>query len=242
MPMPEPFQRIVREVPQISLVMLTHNEAGRYLRPMLSACLPYIDSAVVIDDASTDDTVAVLEEMLGDLPHCIAVNESNMFAQEGALRAKLWRLAIENDVDWMLLLDADEILEDGNQLRSLASNPDIDLYSFRLYDMWSATHYRSDALWRAHHHYFPRLLRHQPQFPYRLSMAAQHCGTIPVNAFALPNAIAAPRIRHMGWANPEDRRRKYERYMALDPQGRYGDMAQYRSILDEAPNLLAFEE
>jgi glycosyltransferase involved in cell wall biosynthesis len=241
MPMPEPFRRIVREAPKISLVMLTHNEAGRYLRPMLSACLPHIDSAVVLDDASTDDTVPVLKEMLGGIPHHISVNKANMFGQEGLLRAKLWLLAIACDADWMLLLDADEVLEDGAQLRALVQNPDVDLYSFRLYDMWSATHYRSDALWSAHTRYFPRLLRYQPLFPYRLSMRPQHCGTIPYNAFELPNAIAPPRIRHMGWSNPDDRRRKYERYMQLDPQGQFGSMAQYQSILDEAPNLLPFE-
>ncbi|MDR0930017.1 MAG: glycosyltransferase [Oscillospiraceae bacterium] len=239
--MPEPFRRIVRETPKITLVMLTHNEAARYLRPVVSACLPFIDNAVVLDDASTDDTVMLLESLLQDIPHRIVVNEENMFSQEGALRQKLWRLAVESDPDWMLLLDADEILEDGDQLRALAQNSDVDLYSFRLYDMWSATQYRSDALWCAHTHYFPRMLRYHPLFPYQFSLAPQHCGTIPLNAYQLPNAIAAPRIRHMGWANPDDRQRKYERYMLLDPEGRYGSLAQYASILDAAPHLELFE-
>lgn len=45
-----------------------------------------------------------------------------------------------------------------------------------------------------------------------------------------------------GWARPADRVAKHHRYLAQDPDGRYGWLAQYRSILDPDPYLVAWEE
>jgi len=40
----------------------------------------------------------------------------------------------------------------------------------------------------------------------------------------------------------EDRIKKYLWYMEKDPEGKYGIMAQYQSILDENPNLKLWKE
>jgi glycosyltransferase involved in cell wall biosynthesis len=223
--------------------MIVYNEENRYLKPMLESCLQYIDEAVIVDDASTDGTVALCEKMLESIPHQILVNTENMFGHEGELRQKLWRAAVATNPEWLMLLDADEIFEDGaaGRIRALAENPGYDLYCFPLYDMWDETHYRSDPLWTGHLRCFPRMLRYKPDFNYILPTSAQHCGSIPMNAYQLPTAVSNIRLRHFGWSNSLDRVKKYARYMRLDPFGKYGNMQQYQSILDKNPNLVLFE-
>jgi len=49
-------------------------------------------------------------------------------------------------------------------------------------------------------------------------------------------------VKHLGWASPADRLKKYQRYMELDPEGKFGIIEQYKSILDPHPNLIKWEE
>ena len=44
--------------------MVLHNEADRYLERVLKAALKYATNFVIIDDASTDNTVEVCEKLL----------------------------------------------------------------------------------------------------------------------------------------------------------------------------------
>ena len=65
---------------------------------------------------------------------------------------------------------------------------------------------------------------------------------MPNNVLALPHTTSDLRIKHYGWATASDRLEKYNRYMSLDPQGLYGNLAQYKSILDENVNLVKWQE
>jgi hypothetical protein len=50
-------------------------------------------------------------------------------------------------------------------------------------------------------------------------------------------------VKHYGWAvSPEELRHKYSRYLELDPEGRWGSLEQYQSILDERPHLIEWKE
>ncbi|OGQ79018.1 MAG: hypothetical protein A2289_22415 [Deltaproteobacteria bacterium RIFOXYA12_FULL_58_15] len=77
---------------------------------------------------------------------------------------------------------------------------------------------------------------------YRWRETALHCGRLPENILELPHRASDLRIRHLGWAREADRVAKYQRYMETDPEGRYGDLAQYRSILDLTPRCIPWEE
>ena len=62
------------------------------------------------------------------------------------------------------------------------------------------------------------------------------------NCNNLAYSISDLRLKHYGWSRLEDRIEKYNRYMTLDPNGRYGILNQYNSILDHNPNLKKWEE
>ncbi|CCO09051.1 glycosyltransferase [Desulforamulus hydrothermalis] len=228
----------------ITLAMLVRNEADRYLKEVLEHAAQYIDQAVILDDASEDNTVEVCQKALANIPCTIVSNEQPSFNNEIVLRQQLWNMAVKAGAEWILILDADEKFEDKavKEIPLLTLDPDIDVYYFRLYDMWDEQHYREDTYWQAHLTYRPFMLRYKPGFPYKWLTTPQHCGRFPVNIKIFKGCANPLRIKHLGWMKPADRLLKYRRYMQLDPEGKYGVMEQYKSILDTEPRLLRWEE
>lgn len=228
---------------RVVLSMIVRNEAGRVLDEVLRHAASYVDAAVIIDDASTDETVAVCRAALGDLPHEIVTLDRSRFAQEHELRRLQWEHTLAAEPDWILNLDADELFEDAirDLLPALVDQTQVDAYSFRLYDMWSPTQYRSDEQWSAHTFHRVLLVRPVPGMPAEWPPSDQHAGRFPPSVEELAQWTCSVRLKHLGWATDEVRRAKHDRYLRLDPDGRWGSTAQYRSILDEAPSLVDFD-
>jgi hypothetical protein len=239
-----PIVRYFRDKPTLTLSMIVKNEEGRYLKKVLESAREYIDSAVIIDDASTDNTVEICKETLKDIPLTLILNKESKFSNEIDLRKQQWRETISTDPDWILFLDADEIFEDKfkDNVKELMINYDIDSYMFRLYDFWNEDHYRDDNLWRAHNSYRIFMIRYQRNFDYKFNESAQHCGRMPYNVGELQYCLSNMRLKHYGWSCKEDRIEKYNRYLKLDPNGEFGSLDQYASILNENINLTKWDE
>ena len=229
---------------KIVFSMIVHNEADKYLSKVLESVKTFADDVLIIDDASTDNTAEVCENILKDFPHTIIKNKKSMFKTEYKLRMKQWKETLKLNPGWIMTLDADEIPEASfkDTIKELIKIDNIDVYNFRLFDMWNDKEYREDKYWSLHQRYMTRLIRYQPKFKYKFKKTNQHCGTFPKNINELVNANMDVRIKHYGWATPEIREAKYKRYMELDPEGKCGIMEQYRSILDKNPNLKVFDE
>lgn len=240
----EHWQKIKCHGSTITLAMLVRNEAERYLERVLRHAARYIDRAVILDDASEDSTPDVCREALKGIPLTLVSNREPSFHHEAALRQQLWELALSTSPDWILILDADEIFEERavSELRRLAADSEVEVYYFRLFDLWDENHYREDAWWRAHFFYRPFMVRHVPGFPYRWLETPQHCGRFPCNITELKGATSSLRVKHLGWMRPEDRLAKYYRYKKLDPHAKYGVREQYLSILDPKPRLIPWKE
>lgn len=230
---------------KITLAMLVRNESQRYLEIVLKQAREYIDHAVILDDASEDNTVELCRELLTEIPLTLFSNEEPMFHNEISLRKQLWELTLSTNPEWIIILDADELFEESapKQLRELlAHSLDIDFFSFRLFDLWTENHYREDQLWQAHKWYRPFVVRNIPNFTAEWQETPQHCGRFPKNIINLRGETSPLRLKHLGWLRPQDRLAKYYRYKQLDPNGIYGNLEQYRSILDPSPNLIAWKE
>ena len=228
---------------KLTLSMVVKNEGNRYLKEVLESAKEYIDNAVIIDDGSTDNTVDIIKNILGDIPYKLVKNEVSKFSNEVELRKQQWNETIKINPDWVLFLDADEIFEDRfkDYVKELMENTEVDGYLFRLYDFWDKDHYREDNLWYAHNTYRLFLIRYQENFKYLFKEASQHCGRMPYNCMNLPYLTTTLRLKHYGWSREEDRIEKYNRYMTLDPNGEFGSLEQYKSILDKNPNLIKWE-
>ncbi len=239
-----PAEDGVPKSPRITLSMTLRNEADRYLRRVLGSVKGLIADAVLIDDASTDRSVEIIEEELKEIPHTIIRNSESKFANEVLLRKQQWEETVKTNPDWILNLDADEVLEEGVQesIQELVATTMSDAISFRLFDMWDEMRYRDDTAWSAHFRQWPLLIRYKKGLAYTWKESVQHCGRFPLEVqqfLALPTLM---RIKHFGWARASDRAAKYERYKKLDPGFSIGWKAQYDSILDQNPNLVAFLE
>lgn len=230
---------------KITLCMVVKNEANRYLREVLEHARQYVHQVVIVDDGSEDHTVDVCRQLLKDLPLTLVENKnSELWGQESKVRRQAWDLAVASNPDWILCLDADEIFEDAmvNQINYLINQPYCDYIAFRLYDFWTRTHYREDEHWQAHKFYRPFLIRYQPNFDYQWHDAPLHSGRFPANITQLPGFISKIRVKHLGWMDPLERVKKYWRYMEADGDGKYGNLAQYQSILDLQPRLIKWQK
>lgn len=230
---------------KITLAMLVRNESGRHLEKVLTQTTEYIDHAVILDDASEDNTVELCEKIFKGIPLTLFSNKEPLFHNEILLRRQLWEMAVRTNPEWIIILDADELFEENSseKLRELLSNSSqVDYLSFRLFDLWSETQYRDDPLWQAHKWYRPFIVRNIPDFQAQWQETPQHCGRFPKNIMDLRGDTSPLRIKHLGWVRPQDRLAKYYRYKRLDPNGTYGNLEQYRSILDPKPNLIEWEK
>ncbi|MEK4354270.1 glycosyltransferase [Paenibacillus sp. FSL R5-0475] len=233
-----------RKRPKLTLTMVVKNESGRFLRQVLEEHRRYIDEAVIIDDGSTDNSAAICLEVLEGIPVHLVHNTISKFSNEIELRKQQWEEVLKTKPEWILSLDADEIFEASfaANIEPLLYAEEVDLFCFRLYDLWNATHYREDIYWRSHLNYRPFLLRYKEDFNYVWNESPQHCGRFPENVFELPHQLSNLRLKHLGWSKAEFRLEKYLRYMLLDPDGQYGWKEQYLSILDEHPHLIPWVE
>lgn len=228
---------------RLTLSMIVKNEGQRYLRRALETHRQWIDAAVIIDDGSTDDTPDICERALDGIPLRLVRNPQSRFANEVELRKQQWEETVGTGPEWIMNLDGDEVFERGfaGQVGDIVGSA-YDAVYFRLYDMWSETHYREDLYWKAHGIYRPFLVRYKPGLAYVWRETPQHCGRFPLTINTFSYWCHPARVKHYGWARPEDRQAKVERYLALDPDARYGWKEQYDSILDEHPHLVPWEE
>ncbi len=219
--------------PRLVAAMLVRNEADRYLREVLAELALYCDAIVVLDDGSTDDTPAVCAACERVVLHRNPV--STFLEDESALCSELWRLAVEDEPDWILAIDADEVLEERfrRERDALLAQEAYDVVAFVRHDFWTPSHYRVDGVFAPSHK--KMLVRHRPGFPYRWDGRRTQAERIPANLDG-PVLWSDIRLKHYGYATPGDRLRKHARAVATLPGW------DHSAILSEDPVLAEWVE
>ena len=101
---------------RVAVLVPAFNE-GRQIRKVIESMPDYVDHIVVVDDASTDDTVAVVEEMATIDQRVKLIPLATNRGVGGAL-AVAYRWARDNDVDVAVSLDGDGQM-DPSEMASL---------------------------------------------------------------------------------------------------------------------------
>ena len=207
--------------------LLVRNEAasGRYLQRVLDNAKQFCDELVVLDDASTDDTVAV----------CKAAGATVHEREQGGgwwggagrgespARAALWLLAAAaaGPTGWVLVQDADMELMGitPRDFRRLLAATNVNSWAWPLYDCWdSEEQMRVDGYWQAH--LAPRvwLARAFPTPGFSPSWGDReiHSGHLPMN-YVIYSGLAPPGMvwRHLGYVEKHHRLAKHKNYVRL---------------------------
>ncbi|MDQ6422467.1 glycosyltransferase [Paenibacillus sp. LHD-117] len=229
---------------KLTAMMQVRNEENRYFEEVLDHLTGFADEIVIVDDASSDRTVDICRRY-PKVVKLVELTESK-FREEWKLRQLLWEAAAATDPDWLLAIDADEIYEDKtkHRIHELINQDRYDWVGFRFYDFWGGTtYYREDEYWNIHKRHTMTLVRYLPEYHYFYPKREHHVSRLPLSCGALPGHGSELRVKHYGWAGgEEERHRKYVRYMEMDPEGKWGSLEHYRSILDPDPHLVEWKE
>ena len=228
----------------LHVASMIRNEADRFLAPALAAWSSFADDIHILDDSSTDDSVAICKSFGANVTH--AEGGELAWGREAPKRARLFELAwdIARIDDYILVLDADMV--PARSPRPLTAS-EADAIFFVLFDLWSLAPlaYREDDWWRGHLH--PRLWMvkktHARATPWEWSARGIHTGHFPLN-LTVKSHLFAPRdhaLLHYAYATPELREDKYIAYASVATQLSEHELAHARSILDDAPTTYALD-
>lgn len=215
------------------LAMLpVHNEAGRYLKAVLKQLNSFVDGIVILDDASTDETPEICRNHSGVIRYH-RLKEPLFRTDEVALRRKLWEMTVEFDPGWIVAIDADEIFESGIKREiCLLREKRFDLVFFTMYHFWGdLIQYRVDGLWDPVLSKTPCLFRFQKNLAYHWPKRKLHCGRFPIECYQRPSGVSKIGLFHLGYVRQEEQLHKFQRYLALDPNGQFCPVGHYKSII-----------
>lgn len=227
---------------------IVRNEADRYLASWLENVRTYADRHVILDDASDDTTVALIQARASRDPGLVLeVATESLFAQhEQRLRARLWELTrtVARAGDWIVVVDADDFYE--RELRDrkakILARPEL-LVRCRYLDMWDEGHYRVDGHWSS---MIYRMFRFQDQ-PFGPTRDGLNESPLPEYVRRVPernlrSEIYRSSIRciHKGWLRDSDKRRKSDFYLAH--LQREFDRTHVQSVLEVRPRLRTYRE
>lgn len=198
-------------------IMRIKNEQ-RWIARVLESQLKVADQVLILDDHSTDDTVAICRQFNG-----VTVFESP-FEGLDETRDKNWLLDKLREVakadDPVICIDGDEELAPGSydeirQLAAMTNGPDS--YRFQVLYLWDRPdQIRVDGIYGR----FTRssFFRFRPSARFVSQTAGGfHCGNVP-QPVAL--GVSGVKILHYGYMYRADRIRKWNWYSSIDPTNR----------------------
>jgi hypothetical protein len=168
-------------MPRLALVMIARDEA-RCIARCLESAKRYVDTMIVLDTGSTDDTVAIAERC-GATVHHFTWRDDFSAARNAALD--------HSDADWNLILDADEWLADGADALAPALLPPTSVAAARFIGCVRIVNQGTDAQARK---YIPRVLPRGVRYEGRIHEQ-------PVSP--LPKQLLPLAVGHDGYAGAQ---------------------------------------
>lgn len=188
--------------PRLALASIVKDEAQR-VGKMLRSIIDIIDHAVIVDTGSSDDTVEVCSAMLraSGKPHEIAqIPFSGDFSRARNAALDL----VPADMDWILILDADESLGPGDnaKLRGLLG-VDVEAWDLPRYN-WTNLE-KLEIGPGSYPDFQRRLIRNKKISPIRFKgpvheyvVGASRTLRAPTNTLAIGGTSGGPHIHHYG--------------------------------------------
>jgi len=224
---------INQEKPLITAMLAIKNEE-KYIGLVLSQLSEYVDSVVILDDASTDKTVEIVKKF--PKVKNLYRNPPGLERHEGRDRNRLFQLARETEAQWLITLDGDEIFEPRikKYLPLLCIDENTDAYFFKIYNFWrSEKFFRIDGVWDQQ--FRCKLFRNRESYNC-FENNKLHVSTIPLNLPPKKSKFSDIRIKHYGYADFSDTLKKYAFYEREDKEKKIALIGRkdYSHLIDES--------
>lgn len=226
-------------MPKIVAMLRLKNEE-RWIAATLQA-LSEVCYAIVILDESTDNTLKICESFKKVTK---IHRQSNLPFDETRDKNTLLKMALEENPDFILMIDGDEVLQPGakeilfEELEILY--PEADVFELQSLFMWDKPNqYRYDGTFS--NTWQRRLLRmtRQPRdliFDEMNIPGNAHCPPIPYSSKGWDKPVRSNvKILHYGYYDEPLRLRKYKFYTTLDPNNTIFD--GYKHIISGTSKL-----
>jgi hypothetical protein len=219
-------------------LMIARNELGRYLGASVASLLTFCDQVMVWDDGSDDGTREYLEGI--DRVQVRDGGQTSFYKHEGQARQRLLDWGAQARPTHIVVIDADEIVENGHALRAQMEDPGprrVETFQLGMQEVWGADqralYTRQDGGWR----------QHPVPIAYKAGRGCTSCGRGRIANRALasgrvPLSVARngrrveteANVLHFGWTNVADRQARYDRYVEHDG-GRFHKGSHLESIM-----------
>jgi len=213
----------------ITIATIVRNEE-KFLPKALECWTKLSDRIVAVDNGSTDATSDILAEFGCEVHPYSTVMDGN----ETECRQVLWQTATK-DSDWVVFADADHCF--AGDFRPHLHGRRV---AFPVFDMWSATHYRSDTWWIVRPWWQAVNVSDIADFEWVWPTRGWHSGHVPLNTDVFGVQYEIPRecgMLHYGYATPEARERHFRAYVARRAHLTPTELMHARTIMDPRPNL-----
>ncbi|MFO7569013.1 MAG: glycosyltransferase [Smithellaceae bacterium] len=212
-----------RRPPRIFALLTFHNEM-RYLPDYFRNVPPQVDGIIALDDGSTDGSGAFVARQPSVLELITLPPLDPHVWDEPRNRRLLVGAALRHQVDWLMVVDADERLERDFRIRAEAEiergqAQGLMAFQVKCRELWDQPDtYREDGVWGR-------------KAPVRLFKARRdhafddrplHGHWAPLNSQSHGGYPLADLIfYHLSMLSPEDRQARRAKYLRLDPERKY---------------------
>ena len=207
--------RARREGPRRLVAVYRVKDCADTIGQSLDSTATFADAICVLDDGSSDGTETICQEH----PAVTRCEHQQLPFDERRDRNRLLELAAEQEPDWVIAVDGDEIFEmdrpRAQRLMHLA-DPHIKVLGFHWYTFWEPTHsyFRADGIFGRMSGL--RMYRWEPNQRIVLGTPeGLHCGNIPQFPPGARHHTNV-RVRHLGYDSDRRRESKLKFYLETD--------------------------
>lgn len=210
--------------------VIARNEIGRYWQSFVDHLLEFVDEVRVWDDGSTDGGPQTSDPRV--VIHREPVRESDAFHDHAASRNRLIGFTLEGDPTWILNIDCDEFIADGQALRAACADRRQGALKVCLQEVWNVKadrlEIREDGGWKEHD---VALLWRPDHVKQLLITDRGHAtGRVPDAVARVPAGHTCTALLHLGWARHSERDERFARY-AVGDAGKFHAKAHIDSIM-----------
>lgn len=209
------------------------NEA-RWIKRVLTSIVPVCAAIFLLDDHSEDETAA----LAASADPRVTVLHSPFEGIDEA-RDKNWLLseAAREDPDWALVIDGDEVLQNGEQLGAQMAQTSAAYLVIPILYLWNDEQtVRTDGIYGRFRRASAFRVSSDPvcrTWRNWRSSAKLHCAGVPDAILSRRGELAHSRLLHYGYIDAELRRKKFEFYNQVDPANDEED--GYRHVIQGDP-------